>query len=192
MTTTNAIIAKTYHARSAILSFREDGYFNMTHAAKVFGKRLDNFKALPSTTEYIRALALTLKISDKDVMQAKRGSGLNPETGTWAHPKLAVFFARWLDTKFAMWCDAAIDDILKGNQKLQMVNKAESAVEALPADVKAAGAAWQAEMQAAMQELQSTVEAQTAELTEAKALLKGFMLKQEGDAKNAEYMSIDC
>ena len=185
MTTTNAIIAKTYND-TTVLQFRGDGWFNMTKAANAFGKRLDNFWTAEGTKPYCDALSNSLNLSELTVAKSGRYHG-----GTWAHPKLAVFFARWLDTKFAMWCDAAIDDILKGNQKLQMVNKAESAVEALPADVKAAGAAWQAEMQAAMQELQSTVEAQTAELTEAKALLKGFMLKQEGDAKNAEYMSID-
>ncbi|WP_079550844.1 KilA-N domain-containing protein [Vreelandella subglaciescola] len=25
--------------------------------------------------------------------------------GTWAHPKLAVFFARWLDVRFSVACD---------------------------------------------------------------------------------------
>jgi hypothetical protein len=34
--------------------------------------------------------------------------------GTWAHPKLAVFFARWLDVRFAVWCDMQIDKRLRG------------------------------------------------------------------------------
>lgn len=38
--------------------------------------------------------------------------------GTWAHPKLAVFFARWLDVRFAVWCDAMIEDILKGKAEV--------------------------------------------------------------------------
>lgn len=36
-------------------------------------------------------------------MDAKKGGRVG-EMGTWAHPKLAVFFARWLDVKFAVWC----------------------------------------------------------------------------------------
>lgn len=33
----------------------------------------------------------------------KRGNGLLPSVGTWAHTKLAVFFARWLAVRFAVW-----------------------------------------------------------------------------------------
>lgn len=29
------------------------------------------------------------------------------------HPKLAVHFARWLDVRFAVWCDMQIDKLLK-------------------------------------------------------------------------------
>jgi len=143
MTTTNAIITKTYND-TTVLQFREDGWFNMTKAAKLFGKRLQDFMDNKETKNYMAALT---NANQRELTEAKSG---RYHGGTWAHPKLAVFFARWLDTKFAMWCDAVIDDILRGNQKLQMVNKAESAVEALPADVKAAGAAWQAEMQVAI------------------------------------------
>ncbi|OAM32416.1 hypothetical protein A7P96_02000 [Eikenella sp. NML03-A-027] len=37
------------------------------------------------------------------------------EQGTWLHPKLAVHFARWLDPKFAVWCDEQIEQILSGS-----------------------------------------------------------------------------
>ena len=183
--TSTAIITKTYQDNAAVLTFREDGWFNMTKAAKAFGKDLSNFMRLPSTIEYCEALSNS--VISTELTEAKSG---RYHGGTWAHPKLAVFFARWLDTKFAVWCDAVIDDILRGHQTLRMVNKAASAVEALPVEVKDAGTAWQAQMQAALKTLQATVEAQATALTEAKALLKGFMLKQEDSAKNSEYMSI--
>ena len=35
--------------------------------------------------------------------------------GTWLHPKLAVAFARWLSPDFAVWCDARVDELLRGN-----------------------------------------------------------------------------
>lgn len=35
-----------------VFLFREDGYFNMTKAAKVFGKDLSNFMRSPDTLEY--------------------------------------------------------------------------------------------------------------------------------------------
>lgn len=185
--TTAALITKTYND-TAVLTFREDGFFNMTFAAKVFGKEVHEFLRLPSTKEYISTLSSTGKIPALEIVPGNRYVA---SRGTWAHPKLAVVFARWLDIKFAVWCDAVIDDILRGHQTLQMVNKAESAVAALPADVQAAGAAWQDEMRKAVATLTATVERQQAEMAETRALLEDFMLKQEGAEKNAEYMSID-
>lgn len=168
--TTAALITKTYNTTAfsqATLTFRADGYFNLTSAAKAFGKRLDNFWGNAETTAYMLEVAVSEKLIPliggitprvpafgtkpyqelkASLVDTQRGHFSKPTTGTWAHPKLAMFFARWLDAKFALWCDAVIEDILKGHQTLQMVNKAESAVAALPADVLAAGAAWQAEM----------------------------------------------
>lgn len=37
--------------------FREDGYINMTKAAKQFNKKLSNFWRAPDTEEYIEVLA---------------------------------------------------------------------------------------------------------------------------------------
>ncbi|MGC4059913.1 MAG: KilA-N domain-containing protein [Aquabacterium sp.] len=93
--------------------FREDGWFNMTKAAKAFGKVPNEFLRLPSTIEYLQAVESHGKIPTLFTTQG--GWHLNPDVGTWAHPKLAVFFARWLDVRFAVWCDAVIEDILKGN-----------------------------------------------------------------------------
>ena len=90
--------------------FREDGWFNMTKAAKHFGKRIQDFWDNKDTKEYILALCKTIHANQRELFLAKAGYN----GGTWAHPKLAVFFARWLDVKFAVWCDAMIDDILKG------------------------------------------------------------------------------
>lgn len=94
-------------------TFREDGYFNMTKAAKHFGKDVYEFMRLPSTKEYQEALAGIFPC--KELVLIQRGNGLLPSVGTWGHPKLAVRFAQWLDVRFAVWCDSMIEDILKGN-----------------------------------------------------------------------------
>ncbi len=112
--------------------FREDGWFNMTRAAKHYGKTLENFMRAPSTVDYIDALSVNS--TGKPVVEIRRGSGLHPDVGTWAHPKLAVFFARWLDVRFAVWCDAMIEDILKGKAEVVITKPAESAVMAVPAN----------------------------------------------------------
>ncbi|SDU39798.1 KilA-N domain-containing protein [Geopseudomonas guangdongensis] len=124
---TNAIITREYNGN--VFTFREDGYFNMTDAAKKFGKRLDNFMVSPETKDYVEALSQTLDSRDCQVVQAFRG-GRTP--GTWGHPKLAVFFARWLDVKFAVFCDMVIDDILNKKAELTITQPAESMAMKVP------------------------------------------------------------
>ena len=99
---TTQLITRNYN--NLTFTFRDDGYFNMTSAARCFGKRVDNFMSSTETKEYLDALR-TLKSSELKIIEVKRGSG----ACTWAHPKLAIFFARWLDVRFAVWCDAMIE-----------------------------------------------------------------------------------
>lgn len=63
-----------------VFTFREDGYFNMTDAAKKFGKDLQVFIRRDDTVEYIDALSKT--VPDTELVQAKAGR----YGGTWAHP----------------------------------------------------------------------------------------------------------
>jgi hypothetical protein len=129
--------------------FREDGYFNMTKAAQHFGKRVQNFLDVQETQHYIIALAESMgvgsfankseevlvagiPVTKAPLVQGVSGKGSLPGVGRWAHPKLAVFFARWLDVRFAVWCDAVIDDILHKKAELVITKPQESAVMALP------------------------------------------------------------
>lgn len=120
----SALITKSYNGTPFV--FREDGYFNMTKAAAHFEKRMDHFFANKETREYIDALMAL--IPGIPVTRIQRGSGLYQGTGTWAHPKLAVFFARWLDVKFAVWCDMMIEDILTKKAEVAIVKPQKSAV----------------------------------------------------------------
>ena len=92
----------------------------MTKAAQYFGKRMDNFFANEETRAYADALEAITGIPGNALIQAKRG-GAPGNGGTWAHPKLAVFFARWLDVRFAVWCDLMVDEILRGRVEVQPV-----------------------------------------------------------------------
>ncbi|MHA3098800.1 KilA-N domain-containing protein [Acinetobacter brisouii] len=90
--------------------FNEDGWFNATLAASKFDKRPIDWLRLDETQNYINALCEQLGISEpKSLIKAKRNNG------TWLHPKLAVPFTRWLDTRFGVWCDLQIDQLLRGN-----------------------------------------------------------------------------
>ncbi|MTD33433.1 hypothetical protein GKE73_10950 [Paludibacterium sp. dN 18-1] len=54
--------------------FREDGYFNMTKAAKHFGKRVQDFFDNMYVNEYIAELVLVFNHADRrELIQAKRG-----------------------------------------------------------------------------------------------------------------------
>lgn len=128
-----ALVTKTYNSGgiNTQFSFRDDGWFNMTKAAKAFGKDLSHFARSPDTEAYLAALK---SARNAEYVEASRGR----YGGTWAHPKLAVFFARWLDVKFAVWCDAMIEDILKGAAEVVITKPEESAVMALPTDFETA------------------------------------------------------
>ena len=72
----------------------------MTKASQAFGKDVRDYLYADSTKEYVDALYKCGKYPQ--LIQTKRGN----QGGTWGHPKLAVMFARWLDVRFAVWCDA--------------------------------------------------------------------------------------
>ncbi|PMR71365.1 KilA-N domain-containing protein [Halomonas heilongjiangensis] len=111
----NQLITKQWNDKT--LTFREDGYFNMTMAAKAFGKDLSNFMRSPETKEYIAELSRAVKSTD--LLIKVPGNRYIPDRGTWAHPELAVFFARWLDVRFALACDLMIKEILRGNVEVK-------------------------------------------------------------------------
>jgi hypothetical protein len=95
----------------AAVGFDEAAWFNATAAVERFGKRIDHWLENQETREYIEALCHVLNTRNSgDLIRTKRGKN----GGTWLHPKLAVVFARWLDTRFAVWCDLQIDGLLRG------------------------------------------------------------------------------
>lgn len=104
--------------------FNEQGWFNATQASKQFGKRPNDWLNLSDTKIYIQALSEHLNISDSKLL-IKTKKGGNTDTilngiaqGTWLHPKLAVAFSRWLDTRFGIWCDLQIDSLIHGNHPI--------------------------------------------------------------------------
>ena len=101
--------------------FNADGWLHATKIAERFGKRLDHWLENAETLEYIRALdeilhpdagpSKILNTRNSGYLKTSRGKYSG---GTWLHPKLAVAFARWLDARFAVWCDMQIDALLHG------------------------------------------------------------------------------
>ena len=126
---TLALITLDFNGSAQV--FRRDGWFNMSKAAKHFGKDLSNFLRSVDAEAFLDVLSVNS--TDKNFLHVQRGNGKLPTVGTWAHPKLAVFFARWLDERFAVWCDAMIKDILNGDVEVVTARPDESAVQVLEA-----------------------------------------------------------
>lgn len=101
--------------------FSADGWLHATKLADRFGKRIDHWLDNAETLEYIRALDEHLTGDQSKILDTRNPRYVKTSRaradrggGTWLHPKLAVTFARWLSAKFAVWCDARIEDILHG------------------------------------------------------------------------------
>jgi len=110
---------QAYEGRT--VTFRDDGWFNATEAAKHFGKRLDHWLDNADTLEYIQALDSAVTGEPSQISNTRKSGYLKSVRGqhgggTWLHPKLAVTFARWLDAKFGVWCDFQIDAIIRSGQ----------------------------------------------------------------------------
>jgi hypothetical protein len=99
---------------------------NATEMAKAFGKRIEDFKRLDGTKNFINALLKhensklahadvreldSKKMTESDLIQTKNG------IATYYHRKLALEFATWLDVDFKVWIIDTIDELLFGNYK---------------------------------------------------------------------------
>ena len=113
------------------VAFNAEGWINATEAAARFGKRPVDWLRLSETRDYLEAMASALglegKVSQNHFGLTRTGRG-GKAPGTWLHPKLAVRFAQWLDTRFAIWCDLQIDSLLRGESKPWASARREAAI----------------------------------------------------------------
>ena len=111
---------QSFNFGNIAVSFREDGYLNATQIAAHFGKLPKDYLKTEQNQQYISALAESLSertkilTDENQLVIVKKGNSKNFTQGTWLHPKLAIHFARWLDPKFAVWCDEQIEASLNG------------------------------------------------------------------------------
>lgn len=159
--TSTAIITKTYND-TTVLTFRQDGWFNMTKAAKAFGKDLQSFMRADTTVELLEDMQ-TNSVSKTEYVETTRGR----TGGTWAHPELAIEFARWLDVKFARWCNAVIKDIMTGAAQVNIVKPEQSEILKMPTSLLETAELWIAELRK-----NEALKLENNELKEEKALLE--------------------
>lgn len=115
-------LAGQQHPVLFVLDPEKKGYINATAIAKQFGKNAYHWLENAQIKDYINALIIrmnsrsrnsgngTKSVSYNDLVIIIQG-GSPEQQGTWLHPKLAVVFARWMSSDFAVWCDEQIDDL---------------------------------------------------------------------------------
>lgn len=128
--TGKADLATAHFGGQFIAFIRKGAYCNLNDIAAATGKRLDNWMRLKSTKEYIEAFnndrsyngMAPFKVIQADIkgLNARRESGsLRSEgtttrlQGTWAHPDIAIEFARWCSPAFGLWCNRQIRHLLE-------------------------------------------------------------------------------
>lgn len=88
-----------------------DVMVNATEMAKSFGKKPAKWLELPSTISLLDVLRCVRKFHTS-MAQTVMGT---PTTGggTWMHEDVALEFARWLNPRFAIWCNDRIKELVK-------------------------------------------------------------------------------
>ena len=115
------IITRDYQGHAVI--FNDAGWINATELAAKHGKRVDAWLKTQDTNDYIAALCEMIYTTVWWYVKTSKATLANGG-GTWLHPKLAVAFARWLDPRFAIWCDTQIDSLIRGKDVRNAVGKA--------------------------------------------------------------------
>lgn len=120
-----------YHGHGITFSMDNgDVMVNLTEMAKPFGKLPAHFLSNEQTKSYIQVLkeSLTIGIPIVTTVEGKYG-------GTWAHQKLALKFAAWLNPRFELWIFDRIEELLRhGYTKLDSIGRKELALMLLQAE----------------------------------------------------------
>jgi hypothetical protein len=114
------LVTKDYQGH--VITYQDDGWFHATEAAERFGRRVDVWLKSQETQDYIAALCEISNTTKTGYLKTKRGNN----GGTWMHPKLAVRFSQWLDPRFAVWCDAQIDSLIRGKDNWRLSRHASA------------------------------------------------------------------
>ncbi|MFA9487084.1 KilA-N domain-containing protein [Moraxella haemolytica] len=149
---------KTVNFDGLPVAFTENGYLNATMIAKHYGKRVQNYLKSERTQDYIRALDEHLseavftasvenseapkRASQNDLVIVQKGNSQEFEQGTWLHPKLAIDFARWLNPRFAVWCDMQIEQMTTGSLQSLTAQITETSITLQHFDENLSKAGW--------------------------------------------------
>lgn len=112
---------------TAIHSTPKDNWFNATTIAKRFNKRPIDWLRMPETKRYLHALYKKHDIGRAYLIEVRKINTSFFPRGTWFHPLLALPLVRWLDIRFALWCDEQLNQQLHGLEDLGLYKEATHA-----------------------------------------------------------------
>lgn len=102
-------VAIAIHQLGSVEFYRSGAYCNLNDIAKPFGKRVDNWMRLKSTTSLLREFEQDPCYNGNPGILTKEGRG----GGTFAHPDIAIQFAQWCSPGFALWVSRQIRHLLE-------------------------------------------------------------------------------
>jgi len=92
---------------------------NATLMAKAFNKEPIGIFKTQSWIDFVKVVCEDTNLKSEDIQTSKMGS---PENGggTWIHEELVIEFSRRLNTKFSLWCNRKVSELLRtGSVSLQ-------------------------------------------------------------------------
>ena len=120
------------------IAFSDDRHFmRVNEIAAEFNRKPNAWMRNSRTREYMDALLEDLSERDENPHNAYetrldlimvRLEGRSQ--GTWIHPELVLNFAKWVNPRFAVWCEQIIKQILKDTHPVLTVP--QTSLEALP------------------------------------------------------------
>ena len=91
----------------------QDTFVNLTEMAKAFSKRVSNWTSTDVAKAYLEAVSTITEIPAMGLIIQTKGGNKLENTGTWAHPLVAIAFAQWLNPEFHVWCNLHIKHIIE-------------------------------------------------------------------------------
>lgn len=90
---------------------------NATLMARAFNKKPDDIFKTKSWVDFENEVIDDLQVRFEDVRSVKNGGN---DFGSWIHEELVIEFSRRLNTKFSLWCNRKISELLRtGSVSLQ-------------------------------------------------------------------------
>lgn len=102
-----------------VIPMRDDGYVMATKLCQASNARLDKWMNSPETRQVVEFLIEKLQMTQKELIQVKRGGNNKNSQGTWVHPDLGIHLANWCSPIFSIQVSRWIRElIITGNVEL--------------------------------------------------------------------------